>query len=75
MGGPFIAPQGNLPVGVLETRTCPGKGPDISGTPLWNPAYELDMLGSGDSSRDKVERPDMPRLGVGHVQETSLEPS
>jgi hypothetical protein len=33
-GGPFIAPQGNLAVGVSETRTCSGWGPDMSGQPL-----------------------------------------
>jgi hypothetical protein len=24
-GGPFIAPQENLAIGVSETRTCPGR--------------------------------------------------
>jgi hypothetical protein len=37
-GGPFIAPQENLAVGVSEIRTCPDRGPDMSGQPLWNPA-------------------------------------
>ena len=30
-GFPFIAPKRNLPVGVSETRICPGRGPDMSG--------------------------------------------
>jgi hypothetical protein len=30
-GGPFIAFQENLAVGVSETRTCLGRGPDMSG--------------------------------------------
>jgi hypothetical protein len=29
--GPFIAPQENLAVGVSETLTCSGQGPDMSG--------------------------------------------
>jgi hypothetical protein len=37
-GGPFIAPQENLVVGVLETRTCLGRGwtcpTNLSGTQL-----------------------------------------
>jgi hypothetical protein len=32
-GGPFIAPQENLVVGMSETRTCPGRGLDMSGQP------------------------------------------
>ena len=30
-GFPFTAPKRNLPVGVSETRICPGRGPDMSG--------------------------------------------
>jgi hypothetical protein len=30
-GEPFIAPQENLAIGVSETQTCLGQGPDISG--------------------------------------------
>jgi hypothetical protein len=30
-GGPFIAPQENLAVAVLETQTCLGRGSDMSG--------------------------------------------
>jgi hypothetical protein len=33
-GGPFIAPQENLAVGVSETRTYLGRGPNMSGQPL-----------------------------------------
>jgi hypothetical protein len=29
-GGPFIAPQENIVVGVSETRICLGRGPDMS---------------------------------------------
>jgi hypothetical protein len=46
-GGSFIVSQENLAVGVLETRTCPGRGPDISGQPLWNPAWGPDMSDLG----------------------------
>jgi hypothetical protein len=44
-GGPFIAPQENLAIGVSETRTCLGRGPDIPGTPLWKPACGPDISG------------------------------
>jgi hypothetical protein len=30
-GGPFIALQENLVVGVSETQACLGRGPDMSG--------------------------------------------
>jgi hypothetical protein len=43
----FIAPQENLPIGVSETRTCLGRGSDMSGQPFWNPAWGLDMSGPG----------------------------
>jgi hypothetical protein len=39
-GGPFIAPQENLAVGVSETWTCPGRGrtcaANLSGTRFGN---------------------------------------
>jgi hypothetical protein len=73
-GGAFIAPQGNLAVGVSETQTCPGWGPDMSGQALWNPAWELNKSGFRDLTQDKAERLDMPGMRVGHVQENSLEP-
>jgi hypothetical protein len=50
-GGPFIAPQENLAVGVSETRTCLDRGPDMSDQPLWNPAWGPDMSGPGLSRR------------------------
>jgi hypothetical protein len=59
--GPFIAPLRESSHWVLETRTCLGQGPDMSGLGLWNLDKEL----------DKVERPDMSKLGAGHIQ---LEP-
>jgi hypothetical protein len=31
----------------------------MSSQALWNPAWEPDMSGSGDLTRDKAERPDM----------------
>jgi hypothetical protein len=73
-GGPFIAPQENLAVRVSETRTCPGRGPDISGHRLWNPAAKPDNAERPDMSGlglwnpaakpDKVERSDMSGLGL-----------
>jgi hypothetical protein len=45
--GSFYSPQGNLAVRVLETRTCPGCGPDISDKSLWNPALAPDISGAG----------------------------
>jgi hypothetical protein len=72
-GGPFIAPQGNLFIGVSETRTCPGWVTDMSGNHLWNPTMELDKSGPGDLTRDRAERPDMSGLGAGHIREMSLE--
>jgi hypothetical protein len=41
------------------------------GLGLWNPAKKPDKAGV---TRDKAERPDMSRLGAGHVQVRSLEP-
>jgi hypothetical protein len=35
-GGPFIAPQGNLPIGVSESRTCS----DWGGGHVWQPSLE-----------------------------------
>jgi hypothetical protein len=43
--GAFYTPQGNLPVGVSETQTCPCLGLDMSGQPYWNPTGELDKFG------------------------------
>jgi hypothetical protein len=45
--GPFIAPQENLAVGVSETQTCPGRGPDMSDQHLWKPTWGPDMSGPG----------------------------
>jgi hypothetical protein len=42
-GGPFIAPQENLGVGLSETRTCLGRGSNMSDQPLWNSAWGPDM--------------------------------
>jgi hypothetical protein len=48
-GRAFIAPppQENLAVGVSETQTCPGRGPDMSDKLLWNLAWGPDMSDSG----------------------------
>jgi hypothetical protein len=46
-GGAFYSPQENLAVGVLEIRICPGRGLDMSGQPLCNPAWGPDMFGLG----------------------------
>jgi hypothetical protein len=35
----FYREPGKLAIGVSETRTCPGRGSDMSGHPLWNPAW------------------------------------
>jgi hypothetical protein len=43
----FYSPQENLAIGVSETQTCSGRGPDMSGQPLWNPAWGPDMSGLG----------------------------
>jgi hypothetical protein len=45
--GPFIVPQENLTIGVSETRTYPGRGPDMSGKHLWKPAWGPDMSDLG----------------------------
>jgi hypothetical protein len=39
---------------------------------LWNPSWEPDMSDSGALTQDKVERPDISELEVGHVRKTSL---
>jgi hypothetical protein len=67
----FIALQENLAVGVSETRTRLGWGPDMSDHHLWNPAKKPDKAGV---TRKKAERSDIFRLGPGHVQVISLEP-
>jgi hypothetical protein len=46
-GGGGIAPQENLAVGVLEIRTCPSRGSDMSGKSLWKLAWGPDMFGPG----------------------------
>jgi hypothetical protein len=69
----FYSPQGNLAVGVSETHTCLGRGPDMSGTHLWNPAWGPDMSSPWDLTRDKAERSDISRLGAEHVRDNSLE--
>jgi hypothetical protein len=46
-GGPFIAPQENLAIEVSKTRTCLGRGPDMSSQPLWKLAWGPDMSGLG----------------------------
>jgi hypothetical protein len=43
--GPFIAPEENVAIGVSETQTCPGRGPDMSGKHLWKLAWGPDMSG------------------------------
>jgi hypothetical protein len=40
-----MAPKKICPLGVSETQTCPGWGPNISETTLWNPDKELDKVG------------------------------
>jgi hypothetical protein len=47
MGGPFIAPRGNLPIAVLGTRTCPNWEPDMSTKAYSNPAMALVMSSAG----------------------------
>jgi hypothetical protein len=49
--GAFYSPQENLAVWVSETRTCPGRGPDMFGQPRWNPAWGLNISGPGLSHR------------------------
>jgi hypothetical protein len=71
--GPFIAPQGNLPIGVSEIQTCPSWGPDMSGNHLWNPTLEPDKFGSRDLTWDRAERPDICGLGVGHIRDIAAE--
>jgi hypothetical protein len=44
---------------VSETRTCPGRGLDISDNRLWNSAWGPDMSGPRDLTQDKGESPDM----------------
>jgi hypothetical protein len=56
-GGPFIAPlppQGNLAVGVPETQTSKGQGPDMSSKPLWNPATKPDKAERSDMSSQSL---------------------
>jgi hypothetical protein len=45
--GGFYSPQENLVVGVSETRTYPGRGPNMSDKPLWKPPWGPDMSGPG----------------------------
>jgi hypothetical protein len=41
---------------------------------LWKSVFEPDMSSSEDLTWVKARRLNMSRVGVGHVQETSLEP-
>jgi hypothetical protein len=72
--GAFYSPQGNLAIGVLETRTCLCRGPDMFGNRPWNLAWGPDMSGPRDLTRDKTERPNKSGLGDGHDRDNSLEP-
>jgi hypothetical protein len=74
VGGAFIAPQGNLAVGVSEIRTCPGWGLDMSDNCLWNPAWGPDMFDLRDLTQDKAERPNISGLGSEYVWDNSLKP-
>jgi hypothetical protein len=58
-GGGLYTPEGDLPVGVLESQKCPGCGLGMSDKPLWNPAWESDMSDSVTLIRNKAERLDM----------------
>jgi hypothetical protein len=49
------------------------RNPDMSGQPLWNPAWGPDMSGLGLSHWENLVRSDMSGLGAGHVRPTSLE--
>jgi hypothetical protein len=64
MGGAFIAPQGNLVIGVSETQACLGREPDMSSHHLWNLAKKPDKAGV---IQDKTERLDMFGLEARHV--------
>jgi hypothetical protein len=44
------------------------RDPDMSSNPLLNPAWEPDMSGSGPLTRDKADRLNISRLGVGFIQ-------
>jgi hypothetical protein len=68
--GAFYSPQGNLAIGMSETRTCLDREADMSDHRLWNPAKKSDKDGV---TKDKAERPYISRLGVGHVRVRSLE--
>jgi hypothetical protein len=57
--GGLYTPEGDLPVGVLESQKCPGCGLDMSDKPLCNPVWESDMSDSVTLIRDKAERLDM----------------
>jgi hypothetical protein len=73
--GAFIAPQENLAVGVSETRTCPGRGLDMSGHPLWKPAWEPDMSGPchtpvlGNRTEASIR---VPRMFKSHVRPNKM---
>jgi hypothetical protein len=46
-GGAFYSPQGNLAIQVSKIRTFHGWGPDMSGQPLWKPAWGPYMFDLG----------------------------
>jgi hypothetical protein len=69
--GAFYSPPRESSHWVPETQTCLGRGPDMFDHHLWNLAKKLDKPGV---TRDKAERPDMSRLGAGHVRVRSQEP-
>jgi hypothetical protein len=70
---PFISPTGNLSVGVLEIRTCPIQGSNISGEGYWNPIWTPDKSGAQDLVREKSAGLDMSGSRTEYVRRMSLE--
>jgi hypothetical protein len=67
--GAFYSSQGNLVVGVLEIRTYPDQGSDMSDNFFWNPAWGPDMSSLTDLIWDKAEMSDISEQGVEHVRD------
>jgi hypothetical protein len=57
--GAFYSPPRETARWGVRDPDISGLGPDMSGTPLWNPTWELDMSSSEALTRDKAESPDM----------------
>jgi hypothetical protein len=59
---------------IIKFTGMSGPRSDMSKKSLWKSVFEPDMSSSEDLTWVKAKRLNMSKVGVRHVQETSLEP-